>query len=96
MTICQPEAKSNKTYLQNPTHSMPVSVPQHVGSRFGARLRQLRHERGLTQRGMAMRFGIDRSFISDVERGQSSISLHTLEVMALGLNLSLSELLSSI
>jgi hypothetical protein len=88
MTICQPEAKSNKTYLQNPTRSMPVSVPQHVGSRFGARLRQLRHERGLTQRGMAMRFGIDR--------GQSSISLHTLEVMALGLNLSLSELLASI
>jgi hypothetical protein len=90
MTICQLEAKSNQTYLQNTTHSIPASVPQHVGSRFGARLRQLRHERGLTQRGMAMRFGID------VERGQSSISLHTLEVMAIGLNLSLSELLASI
>jgi ribosome-binding protein aMBF1 (putative translation factor) len=96
MTICQLEAKPNKPSLQNSTYSMSVSVPQHVRSRFGARLRQLRQERGLTQRGMAMRFGIDRSFISDVERSQSSISLHTLEVMALGLNPSLSELLARI
>jgi transcriptional regulator with XRE-family HTH domain len=45
---------------------------------------------------MAVDFGIDRSFISDVERGRKSISLPILEVLALGLHLSLSDLLSGI
>ena len=64
-----------------------------VSSRFGVRLRQLRRERNLTQLRMAVEFGIDRSFISDVERGRKSISLPMLEVIALGLKMSLSELL---
>ena len=61
------------------------SVPElqkDVSRRFGRRLRS----------DMARRFGIDRSFISDVERGRKSISLPMLEVLALGLDLSLSEL----
>ena len=68
----------------------------HVSARFGERLRRLRKERNLTQEQMAVRFGIDRSFISDVERGSRSISLHTLEVVAIGMNMSLSELFQSI
>jgi transcriptional regulator with XRE-family HTH domain len=64
-----------------------------VSSRFGERLRQLRRERNLTQVRMAVDFGIDRSFISDVERGRKSISLPMLEVIALGLKMTLSELL---
>ena len=71
-------------------------LPLHVSSRFGARLRLLRQERQLTQLRMAEDFGIDRSFISDVERGRKSISLSTLEVLALGLNISLSELLKDL
>lgn len=67
-------------------------LQKDVSSRFGRRLRQLRTERELTQSDMARRFGIDRSFISDVERGRKSISLPMLEVLALGLDLSLSEL----
>jgi transcriptional regulator with XRE-family HTH domain len=45
---------------------------------------------------MAVDFGIDRSFISDVERGRKSISLHMLEVIALGMKMDLSELLHGI
>ena len=71
-------------------------LPMDVSSRFGVRLRQLRRERNLTQLRMAVDFGIDRTFISDVERGRKSISLPTLEVMALGLEMSLSELLRDI
>ena len=63
-----------------------------VSSRFGRRLRVLRLERNLTQSEMARKFGIDRSFISDVERGRKSISLPLLEVIALGLQISLSAL----
>ena len=67
-----------------------------VSSRFGLKLRQLRRDRNLTQTRMATVFGIDRSFISDVERGRKSISLPTLEVIALGLNMSLSDLLKDV
>lgn len=71
-------------------------LPKDVSARFGARLRELRRERNLTQLRMAVDFGIDRSFISDVERGRKSISLPLLEVMAIGLNMSLSDLLRDI
>ncbi len=71
-------------------------LPKDVGSRFGVRLRELRRERNLTQLRMAVDFGIDRSFISDVERGRKSVSLPMLEVIALGFQLSLSDLLRDI
>ena len=45
---------------------------------------------------MAIEFGIDRTFISDVERGRKSISLGMLKIVALGLNISLSDLLMNI
>ncbi|WP_396272518.1 helix-turn-helix domain-containing protein [Granulicella arctica] len=67
-----------------------------VSGRFGVRLRQLRLERSLTQLRMAIEFGIDRSYISDVERGRKAISLPMLEVLALGLKVSLSDLLKEI
>jgi DNA-binding XRE family transcriptional regulator len=74
----------------------PGGLPRDVSSRFGARLRELRRERNLTQLRMANDFGIDRSFISDVERGRKSISLPMLEVIALGMKISLSDLLQDI
>ena len=75
---------------------LPSSLPRDVSARFGLRLRQLRRERTLTQTRMATVFGIDRSFISDVERGRKSISLPTLEIIAIGLNMTLSELLKDV
>lgn len=74
-----------------------VRVP-HVplGIRFGVRLRKLRHARGMTQLQVAVAFGIDRTFLSDLERGRKSLSLPFLEVFALGFGLSLSELLDEL
>ena len=71
---------------------IPYYLPQDVGSRFGVRLREMRKERSMTQLRMAIDFGIDRSYISDVERGRKAISLPMLEVIALGMKLSLSDL----
>ena len=71
---------------------VPYYLPQDVGSRFGVRLRELRKQRCMTQLQMAIGFGIDRSYISDVERGRKAISLPMLEVIALGMKVSLSDL----
>jgi DNA-binding XRE family transcriptional regulator len=67
-------------------------LPRDISSRFGLRLREMRRAANMTQLRMAVDFGIDRSFISDVERGRKSISLHMLEVIALGMKVSLSDL----
>ncbi len=75
---------------------VPPCTALDIGSRFGHRLRQLRRDNNLTQLRMAKLFGIDRSFISDVERGRKSISLPMLEVIALGMKVSLSDLLKDL
>ncbi len=68
----------------------------YIADRFGIRLRTLRKARGMTQIEMSIEFGIDRSFISDVERGKKAISLPLLEVIAIGFGLTMSDLLADI
>lgn len=68
----------------------------HISSRFGVRLRHLRRERSLTQMRMSIAYGIDRSYLSDIERGRKSISLSYLEVIALGMQISMSELVKDL
>lgn len=98
-TIPRPmHLKENSRELLGQSHAVAATecLPRDVSSRFGVRLRELRRERNLTQLRMANDFGIDRSFISDVERGRKSISLPMLEVIALGMKLTLSDLLRDI
>ncbi len=60
------------------------------------RLRELRRQRNLTQVRMSVDYGIDRSYLSDLERGRKSISLQFLEVIALGMQMSMSELVKDL
>ncbi|HEX5597562.1 MAG TPA: cupin domain-containing protein [Micromonosporaceae bacterium] len=52
----------------------------------GARMRQFRAERGLTLRGLAARSGLSIGFLSQVERGVSSIGLTALNSVAAALD----------
>ncbi len=70
-----------------------TALPRDIASRFGRRVRELRHARQMTQIEVAVTFGIDRTFISDVERGKKSVCLPTMEIFALGFGVSLSDLL---
>jgi len=45
---------------------------------------------------MAERLGIDRSYISDMERGKKNVCLPTLEVIAQALGLSISQVLKGV
>jgi transcriptional regulator with XRE-family HTH domain len=67
---------------------------ENITVRFGLRLRKLRKEKGWTQVEMADALGVDRSYISDMERGKKNVCLPTMEVIALGFEISLSKLLS--
>jgi DNA-binding XRE family transcriptional regulator len=76
--------------------SQPLPFSMDVGSRFGFRLRHLRKAKNMTQMDMAIAFGIDRSYISDIECGKKGVSLATLEVIALGFRIKLSHLLEDV
>lgn len=64
-----------------------------IRHKFGERLRELRELRNLSQAAMALRFRMDRSFISDLERGRKEPRLEMLEKIARGFRMSISELL---
>lgn len=70
--------------------------PGTITERFGKRLRHLRQEGNFTQVDLAKLLGIDRSFLSDVERGKKAMSLSYLETVAQGFGLSLAELLADL
>jgi DNA-binding XRE family transcriptional regulator len=86
----QREAKESTS---TSAHSSINGHVPHIDARFGARVRDLRKERRWTQLYMAIHFGIDRSHISDVERGRKSMTLSLVEVVALGFGISVSKLL---
>jgi transcriptional regulator with XRE-family HTH domain len=64
--------------------------------RLGSRIRKLRKNREWTQVEMAERFGVDRSFLADLERGKTNVSILTLDTVARGFEISLSKLLSGL
>jgi transcriptional regulator with XRE-family HTH domain len=59
---------------------------------LGARLRALRAERGLTQRELGRRARLSGKFIGEVERGEKSITLDSLYLIARAFRVRLEEL----
>ena len=63
---------------------------------LGLRVRKLRKQREWTQVEMAERLGLDRSFLAELERGKTNLSLLTLDTIARGFGISLSRILSGL
>ena len=61
--------------------------------RFGQRVRELRQAQGLSQESFASHAGLDRTYVGGVERGERNISLRNIEVLAVALDTSISELM---
>jgi transcriptional regulator with XRE-family HTH domain len=64
----------------------------NIQKRFGQRMRALRVAKGLSQEEFAANCGLDRTYISGVERGRRNISLKNIEVVAQSLGVKISEL----
>jgi transcriptional regulator with XRE-family HTH domain len=64
----------------------------NILSRFGKRLRERRLAQGLSQEAFAHAVGLDRTYISGIERGLRNVSLRNIELLARTLGTSISEL----
>ncbi len=60
--------------------------------RFGLRLRELRIRGDFSQEELALRSELNRTYIGDIERGEKTPSLITLEKIANGLGITLKEM----
>lgn len=63
---------------------------------FGERVRQIRQSRSLSQEALADLAGLDRTYISSVERGKRNISLRNIEAIADALGIGLADLLKGL
>lgn len=61
--------------------------------KFGIRLKKLRRQQNFTQEKLSELANIDRSYISDIERGVKSISIDKLNQLANAFQIELYELL---
>lgn len=61
---------------------------------FGANVRRLRVQAGLSQEAVAARVGVDRAHVSSMERGQQNVTLLTLWHTAQALGVKPADLLS--
>lgn len=76
---------------------MPVASPTHAGHpvlvAFGRAVRAARKERGISQEALAHLSGIDRSYMSSIERGGQNVGLMSMSRVAEALGVTLSELI---
>lgn len=63
---------------------------------FGDRVREARHGRTISQEELALRVGLDRSYIGQVERGERNISLENIYKIAEGLGVPPGSLISEL
>lgn len=66
-----------------------------IARQVGARIRQLRTERGMSLEKLALECGMNPAFLGHVERGLRCPTVYTLARVCSGLNISLAELFLS-
>jgi transcriptional regulator with XRE-family HTH domain len=67
-----------------------------IAARFGRRVRELRKAKDLSQEAFAAVCGLDRTYISGIERGRRNVSLRNIEVIADALAISIAELMKGL
>jgi len=63
-----------------------------ITERFGVQVRERRKALVLSQEAFAVKCGLDRTYISGIERGKRNVSLRNIEVIARALDISISDL----
>ncbi len=86
-----PDAR--KTSAKKPAKRKRQS-PVSASAKLGKAMKRLRRERRLSQEDLADLAGLDRTFVSMIERGKRRATLESAAAIASGLGLSLVELIA--
>lgn len=63
-----------------------------ITAKLGARIKELRHQKGISQEKFALDIGMDRTYFASVEAGKRNIAIINIKKIADGLGVTLSEL----
>lgn len=66
--------------------------PDDIKHAFGKNLRRIRMEKKISQETLAFLSGIDRTYVSGIERGKRNVSLVNIKRIAVALNVDIKEL----
>jgi transcriptional regulator with XRE-family HTH domain len=80
----------------NITSNAAMLTPNHTLKVFGQNVRKQRLALGLSQRRLAQKAKLDRSYLSDIERGLRDARLDMAEQIAKGLGTSLAVLFDGV
>ena len=69
---------------------------QDILVRFGARVRQLRLQKGYSQEAFATKCDLDRTYVGGIERGERNVALRNVESIAKALDMTLSDLMDEL
>lgn len=67
-----------------------------IKDKIGNKIRELRHQRDLSQEQFANLCGLDRTYIAGIELGKRNVSIVNLEKIAKAFGISLSELFENL
>ena len=73
---------------------MTESADRHFLEEIGRRIRRVRTQQGLSQEGLALACGLDRTYVGGVERGERNISIINLARISRALSVSVAALLT--
>lgn len=74
----------------------PMGDKLDICALFGREVRRYRQAVGLSQEALAARAGLDRTYVSGVERGLRNVSLKNLHILARALGVTIGELVRGI
>ncbi len=66
--------------------------PDDIKHVFGDNLRRIRTEKKISQENLAFLSGMDRTYVSGIERGRRNVSLVNISKIAMALNVEIKEL----
>jgi len=67
----------------------------NIKEKIGARLRELRTAKGLSQEKFSFECELDRTYIASIERGHRNVSIENIEKIAKAFNISVSDFFMS-
>jgi len=67
-------------------------MSRDICKRFGARIKQLREARKMSQIALSEKVGIEQPHLSNLERGMKEPKLRVIEMLAIGLDVPLGKL----